>query len=171
MLTLRTVSRAGRAAGIAILGSSAILLAACGPARTPAVDTAADLAAITAFNTRYLQAINAGDIATLSSLTNEDHMMLAPGRAPISGKAANDAANGRVFQQADIKETWVPLETVIDHSLAFQRGIFTVVASPKSGGAASTTHGNFLRIYRRQKDGSWWMTRDMFNSDRPPSGN
>jgi ketosteroid isomerase-like protein len=64
-----------------------------------------------------------------------------------------------------------PAETVIDGDLAYQRGTFTVVASPKGGGASRTTHGNFLRIYRRRHDGSWWMTRDMFSGDQPPPAN
>lgn len=132
-------------------------------AQTPA-GNAADLAAIAAFNARYLKAINGGDLATLSSLTDEDHIMLAPGRDPLMGRAANDAANGRGFAQFNIVETWNPQETVIDGSLGYQRGTFTVVATPKAGGAARTTQGSFLRIYRRQADGSWRMSRDMFNS-------
>jgi len=149
----------------------AILLAACGTTRPHTIDTAADLAAITAFNTRYLKAINDGDLATLSSLTNDDHMMISPNRPPVAGKAANDAANGRTFQLSKIDETWMPIEAVIDGDLAYQRGTFTVIAAPKRGGPTRTTHGNFLRIYRRQADGSWWMTRDMFSSDQPPAAN
>jgi len=147
-----------------------ILLAACSTPRPRATDTA-DLAAISAFNARYLKAINDGDITSFSNLTNADHMMISPGRAPITGKAANDAVNGRTFEQTKIDETWTPKETVIDGSLAYQRGTFTVVASPKGGGASRTTRGNFLRIYRRQRDGSWWMTRDMFSGDQPASAN
>jgi ketosteroid isomerase-like protein len=135
---------------------------ACG--RTGAVSDAADLAAIAAFNVEYLKAINAGDIKALSSLTDDDHIMLAPGRPPLVGKAANDTANGRAYEQFNIVENWVPLETVIDGNLAYQRGTFTVAATPKAGGAARATSGNFLRIYRRQSDGSWRMTRDMFNA-------
>jgi ketosteroid isomerase-like protein len=147
----------------------AALLASCS---TPAVkdtarSTAADEAAIADFNRRYLGAINDGDIATLSSLTTEGHIMLAPGRPPVVGKAANDAANGRAFQMFKIDETWTPLETVISGDLAYQRGTFTVAATPKAGGETRNTSGNFLRIYRRQPDGSWRMVRDMFNSDKP----
>ena len=54
---------------------------------------AADEAAITEFNKRYLQAINDGDIATLSSLTTDEHIMIAPGCPPLVGKAANDETN------------------------------------------------------------------------------
>jgi ketosteroid isomerase-like protein len=148
-----------------------LVLTACSTTQPHPTDTSAQLAAITAFNARYLKAINDGDIATLSSLTNDDHMMISPNRPPVTGKAANDAANGRTFQNSKIDESWTPLETVIDGDLAYQRGTFTVVATPKAGGASRTTHGNFMRIYRRQPDGSWWMTRDMFSADQPPPAN
>jgi len=130
-----------------------------------------DLAAIAEFNRQYLKAINDEDIATLSSLTTEDHIMIASGRAPLVGKAANDAANGRVFKQFDIDETWTPVETVVSGDVAYQRGTFTVAATPKAGGNTTRTSGHFLRIYRRQADGSWRMTRDMFNSEQPPAKN
>jgi ketosteroid isomerase-like protein len=140
------------------------LLAVSGCATQSPVSHPADVAAITAFNARYLGAINAGDMATLSSLTDDDHIMLIPGRAPLEGKAANDAANARYFEQFNTDEKWNPVETVIDGNLAYQRGTFTSTATPKAGGAARTSKGSFLRIYRRQPDGSWRMTRDMFNS-------
>jgi ketosteroid isomerase-like protein len=147
----------------------AVALAACTTTRPPAPSYAADLAAITAFNALYVQAIDDGDIAALSGLTDEDHIMIPAHRLPVMGKAANDAANGRGFQQFQYDEHWMPLETVIEGNLAYQRGTYTVTATPKSGGGGPTrnSRGNFLRIYRRQADGSWRMTRDMYSSDQP----
>lgn len=159
-----------RMSALALAAASlAALLVGCS---TPAVkdsarSTAADEAAIADFNRRYLGAINDGDAATLSSLTTEGHIMLAPGRPPLVGKAENDAANGRVAQMFKIDEHWTPLETVISGDLAYQRGTFTVAATPKAGGETRNLSGSFLRIYRRQSDGSWRMVRDMFNSDKP----
>jgi ketosteroid isomerase-like protein len=147
------------------MAALALVLAACSTTPTRTNDTTADLAAITAFNARYLKSINDGDIATLSSLTDDDHMMIGAGRAPVAGKAANDAANGRTFEQFKIDETWTPLETVIDRNLAYQRGTWTVAATPKAGGATTHSTGKFVRIYQRQKDGSWRMTRDVLLSD------
>lgn len=148
----------------------AVALAACTTTRPPATSYAADVAAITAFNARYVQAINDGDIAALSALTDEDHIMIPANRLPVVGKAANDAANGRGFQQFKYDEHWMPLETVIDGNLAYQRGTYTVTATPRSGGGPTrNSRGNFLRIYRRQADGSWRMTRDMYSSDQPAS--
>jgi ketosteroid isomerase-like protein len=143
----------------------AALLAACGTAEPPRPSLEEDVAAIAAFNQRYLQAINDEDIAALSSLTTEGHIMLPPNRQPIVGKAANDELNGRAFEQFDFVETWTPEETEVSVDWAYQRGTFVVVATPKAGGDAQEISGSFLRIYRRQPNGEWRMIRDMFNSD------
>ena len=147
---------------IAVWYSAAAVPADCTHAKVP---YATDLAAITAFNARYVKAINTGDSAAMSALTDDDHIMLMPGRAPLVGKAANDAANAQLFARSSIAEAWNPVETVIDGDLAYQRGTFTVTMTPKTGGAPGPRlNGTFLRIYRRQADGSWRMTRDMFNT-------
>jgi len=141
----------------------AISLAACGAgSRQPSLDE--DLAAITAFNKRYLGSINDEDIATLSALTTEGHVMIAPNRAPIVGKKANDELNGGAFKQFNFDESWTPIETVVSGNLAFQRGTYTTAVTPKDGGDKREISGTFLRIYQRQSNGEWRMTRDTFNS-------
>ena len=130
----------------------------------------ADLQAIDAFNREYLAAINSGNIDKLSALTTDDHIMLMPNRPPLVGKQANDAANRRAFAMFKINEQWQPVETHIAGDWAWQRGTFKVTATPRSGGDSNTMEGNFLRIYRRQPDGSWRMIRDMFNSNQAVSG-
>lgn len=143
---------------------AAASLAACGDtaSRQPTVEQ--DLAAIAAFNKRYLGSINDEDIATLSALTTEGHVMIAPNRAPIVGKKANDALNGNAFLQFNFDETWTPIETVVSGDLAFQRGTYTTGITPKDGGDKREISGTFLRIYQRQPNGEWRMTRDTFNS-------
>ena len=126
-----------------------------------------DIAAITGFNERYLKAINDEDIAALSALTTDSHVMLPPNQEPVVGKAANDAMNGGAFERYEFSETWVPVETVIDGDLGFQRGTFTVIATPRGDGDRLEVRGSFLRIYQRQRNGEWRMTRDMFNSSAP----
>jgi ketosteroid isomerase-like protein len=143
----------------------AVLAVGCGQPQRPSYEE--DLAAITAFNARYLGAINDEDIATLSSLTTEGHVILIPNREPIVGKAANDAANGSAFERFTFDETWTPVETVIDGDLGFQRGTFTTIATPRGDGERLEVSGSFLRIYQRQANGEWRMTRDMFNSSAP----
>jgi ketosteroid isomerase-like protein len=144
---------------------AALLAAGCGA--PPETSFADELAQITAFNERYLSSINEEDIAALSSLTTDGHIMLPPNSEPVIGKAANDAMNGGAFERYDFSETWSPSETVIEGNLAFQRGTFTTIATPKAEGERLEVSGSFLRIYQRQPNGEWRMTRDMFNSSTP----
>jgi ketosteroid isomerase-like protein len=130
---------------------------------------AADEAAITEFNRKYLKAINDGDIDTLAALTTDGHMMISSGGPPLVGKKALVDAMTRAFETTDIDETWAPEETVVSGDLAYQRGTFVVVVKPKNGGAETRLTGNFLRIYRKI-GGAWFMVRDSFNSQPPRSG-
>ena len=150
---------------LALLASGGAALGGCSREVPPTFED--DLAAITIFNERYLKSINEEDIAALSSLTTAGHVMLPPNSEPVVGKSANDALNGGAFQRYDFSETWDPVETVIDGDLAFQRGTFTVIARPKGEGDPLEVSGSFLRIYQRQSNGEWRMTRDMFNSSTP----
>jgi uncharacterized protein (TIGR02246 family) len=138
-------------------------LAGCSPAYQQT--TAAAEADIADFNRQYLAAINNGDIDALAALTTEDHMMIASGGEPLTGKDALVQAMTGAFERFEFDESWTSKETVVSGDLAYQRGSFVVVATPKAGGEAARTSGNFLRIYRRQPDGRWLMVRDMFNSD------
>lgn len=151
------------------LACLALGVSACGQPQRPSY--AEDLAAITAFNARYLGSINDEDIATLSSLTTEGHVILIPNREPIVGKEANDAANRGAFERFTFDETWTPVETVIDGDLGFQRGTFTTIAMPRGDGQRLEVSGSFMRIYQRQPNGEWRMTRDMFNSSTPLTRN
>lgn len=147
-------------------------LSACGDS-TPKRPTAEqDVAAIMEFNKHYLGAINDGDIKTLAALTTDGHVMIAPNRPPIVGKAANDAMNGRAFEEFEFDESWSPTQTVVSGDLAFQQGTYVSTAKPRAGGESRTIRGSFLRIYQRQPNGEWRMTRDTFNSEpdaKPPS--
>ena len=156
----------------ATFAAAAVLVgvAACSDAtqRRPTADQ--DVAAIMEFNKHYLGAINDEDIKTLAALTTDGHVMIAPNRPPIVGKAANDAMNGRAFQQFEFDESWSPVETVVSGDLAFQRGTYVSSAKPRAGGESRTIRGSFLRIYQRQVNGEWRMTRDTFNTEPPADG-
>jgi ketosteroid isomerase-like protein len=146
-------------------------VAGCAPGQPSGPTLEDDIAAIMAFNERYLGSINDEDIGTLASLTTEHHVMIAPNRPPIVGKAANDEMNGKAFEEFRFDETWNPTETVVSGDLAFQSGSYSSTATPRAGGDARTIKGTFLRIYQRQRNGEWRMTRDTFNTETTPATN
>jgi ketosteroid isomerase-like protein len=133
-------------------------------AQEPAVDYAADVAAIVALNETILGHMNSGDWQALNQIVAEDYVALVPGSAPIVGRAANQAANRRFLERWDDEERWIPVETVIDGDLAVQRGTFTMTLTPIEGGEGRTSGGNYLHVYQRQADGSWALTRAMAGS-------
>ena len=94
--------------------------------------------------------------------------MLPPNSEPVVGKAANDATERRRVSSATSSarrgRPSRPSSTAISR---FQRGTFTVIATPKGDGDRVEVNGNFMRIYQRQANGEWRMTRDMFNSSTP----
>ena len=143
-----------------------LALPACTRSVPPAEDSQAEVeAAIADFNRQYLAAINTGDIDALAALTTEDHMMISSAGPPMTGKQALVDAMTGAFERFDFDESWSPQETVASGDVAYQRGTFVVNALPKAGGEPVRMTGNFLRIYRRQPDGRWFMTRDNFNGD------
>lgn len=63
-----------------------------------------------------------------------------------------------------------PLDTQIVGDLAHEHGTFTVTATPKAGGDATTDNGKYLIVLRRGADGVWKIHHDADNSDSPPPG-
>ncbi len=153
-----------RVALLAAVVSAVFVLPLAGCATTSGgTSQAAELAAITEFNKKYLGSINDGDIATLSSLTTEGHIMITPGRPPIVGKKLNDEANGRAFQNFNIVETWTPIETVIAKSgeLAFQRGTYTGQSDAEGRRRAGLEHSHLDRhVHAHLPEAAEWRVAD-----------
>jgi ketosteroid isomerase-like protein len=157
-----------RPAVAAAIVSALLLSCVPGKARRPSVQE--DLAAIANFNERYLKAINDEDIDALGKLTDQGHILTPPGGRPIVGKERIVDVTGRSFEQFDVREMWTPEETQVGGDVAFQRGTYDLLMTPKAGGESRAIKGWFLRIYQRQPSGEWWMTRDMFNIDNSSTG-
>jgi hypothetical protein len=49
-------------------------------------------------------------------------------------------------------------------NLAYDRGTYSMTVS-HVGAASTDDHGKYLTIWRKQADGSWKISRAMFNSD------
>jgi len=133
-----------------------------GCATTPSSGTnAAGVAAINAYNAQVLKALNAGDADAMNALMADDYVMFLQGRPPTQGIEAIRAANRSFLAQWQDQETWTPTETVVRDDIGFQWGTFELVLTPKAGGAARRSAGNYLHIYQRKADGHWRLTRAM----------
>jgi ketosteroid isomerase-like protein len=146
----------------------ALAVTGCAVSITHAPSHADDLAALATYNKKYLQSINDGDIATLSRLTADEHVMIPFSAPPVVGKAANEAGMGRAFENNRFDEHWYPIQTEIAGDWAWEQGTYTTDVFPKNGDSPRHIRGSYLRIFERQADGGWKMIRDMFSSEPQP---
>lgn len=105
------------------------------------------------------------DAHALGRLVTEDAVLMPPHQPPVVGRAAVVDWFAGIVKQARTTSVGVPQrEVIVADDWAFERGSFVWKLAPTGGGAPIEDQGNFLAIYRRQSDGTWKVTRNIWNS-------
>ncbi len=150
-------------AGYAVV-SLVAALAACQPA-APAGLSAADQAAVRAADDAAARHIIAKDWAGWAGDFTEDAILMPNNGDPVTGRAGIQAWASGFPPFSDFK---VSLEEVEGRGdLAYGRGTYSMMITPPGAQAPVHDHGKYLAIYRKQADGSWKASRDIFNSNVP----
>ncbi len=92
----------------------------------------------------------------------EDAMYMPPGESPIEGRD-----NIQTYFESQPPTIAVEIRTIeIDGrgDLGFTRGTYTTTISPE-GMDPITDSGKYLAICRKQADGTWLISRDIYNSN------
>ena len=142
-----------------------LALSACAQTAPPAVDTAADEAALKAATLTWLEAYNAGDVDKIVALYEEDAVLMPP-HAPV----ANGHAAIRAFLTADTagaKAAGIKLvpgtsTAGVAGDTGWESGTYT--ATNASGVIVDS--GSYLSVSHKS-NGKWLYHRDTYNSDRP----
>lgn len=126
-----------------------------------------DRAAIRAVQDAWLKAAGVRDTKALAALYNEDAVLMPPNSAAITGREAIAAFFNSFPPFKDLVLNQVEVDG--DGNIAFARGSYsmTIVIDDKTSIAEK---GKFLEVWRKQKDGTWKIARDMFSSDLPMPG-
>ena len=125
-----------------------------------------DVAAIRASTEAYLQAWRSGDWAALAGLHTEDATVMPPNESAIHGRDAIQAWNEG--QPAPIEANLTIVEIDGRGDLAYVRGTYTQTYEPIGEPGQIQDTGKYIEIRRKQQDGSWLISIDIFNSDQPP---
>jgi uncharacterized protein (TIGR02246 family) len=162
---------------LGVICLSFILLSACTPQPEQraepvfdeAVSIAADVEAIERVNVDLIEAFNAGDTSAAVALVMDDAVDLPPNRPAVVGKEAI-----RAFVQSDFDRfTWdftdEIVEVEVSGDLAVMWTKYSVTLTPKDGGEPVESGGNWLKVLKRQSDGSWKFSRNIWNRDSPPT--
>jgi uncharacterized protein (TIGR02246 family) len=145
----------------ALLSSSVLLagglaaLAGCSPPSRPGDDGARK--AIEAAVDRYVEASNEGDVAGLTALYADDAVLLPPDREPIEGREAI-AEFWREGTDSGLEVTTLRLD--VDGDVGYLIGRYRL--PPTDDEPADS--GKTVMCLRRQRDGSWKLTADIWNS-------
>ncbi len=115
-----------------------------------------------------------GDFATLITLLTDDCVLLPPDSLPIAGK--DDIQ--KYFDEQ--KELLCGIEIIeyrhdfkeikILGDWAYEWGYFSNTAKPKGGEDRIKGSGKLFRILELQQDGSWKVSRSIWNIDTIPTG-
>lgn len=158
-----------------MLGLSFMLLSACAPQAerqvepvvAEATSTEADTEAIRKVNAELIDAFNSGDVSAAVALVVEDAVDLPPHRPAVIGREAI-----RAFLQADLDHFTMNfadeiVEVEVAGDLAVIWSNYTVLLTPREDGKPIENNGKWLKLLKRQPDGSWMFSRNIWNSDKP----
>ena len=135
----------------------------CAPTAPPAVDTAADEAALKAATRTWLEAYNAADVEKIVALYAEDAVLMPPHAPVANGHAAIRAfLAGDTAGAAGIKLVPGTSTAGVAGDTGWESGTYTAT------NAAGTTvdSGSYLSVSHKS-NGKWLYYRDTYNSDRP----
>ncbi|GAC1648204.1 MAG: hypothetical protein NVS4B3_03380 [Gemmatimonadaceae bacterium] len=120
--------------------------------------------AIDAVNTRYIDAYNAGDVATFAQVYAPDATLMPSNSPPIHGQPgiAQFWQGGWTMGIRNVKLTTT--ELTVQGKMASEVGQYEFDVQPKSG-SASHDHGKYIVLWKRSPTGVWQWYRDIFNSD------
>jgi ketosteroid isomerase-like protein len=103
---------------------------------------------------------------------DEKGAMLPPNALIADGKEAISRFIAGFFARAtDLKINWHVDRADVAHSgdFGYTSGAFEMAFNDPNGKTISNK-GKFVTVWKKQKDGSWKVLLDIFNSDLPPPG-
>ncbi len=135
------------------------LLTACGG--PPSATDAGSRLAIQSAVSRYVSASNRGDAEALTALYADDAVLLPPDHEPIHGREAI----GEFWSQgtdSGLEVTTLRLD--VEGDLGYLVGSYHL---PATSGEPED-FGKYVMCLKRQPDGSWKLTADIWNSSADP---
>ena len=125
---------------------------------------AADPSAITARSDAWEEALNAGDVDALVALYTSDARIMAPNEPTAIGSDAVRAVFGGMVD-AGLGGTLTSVEASVAGDIGYNVGTYALKA-----GDETVDTGKFIEIWKRDSDGEWRISSDIYNSDAPAAG-
>ncbi len=131
-------------------------------AQTPAEKDKAAITEVSAARAKAFNAMNATEIAKYFTV---DGTLMAPGKEVSIGRRAVEDYYRGIFDEFDVVLESFYVEVEVSGDLAYGRGEAKVYATSRIDGLESISKSKYLNILKRQDDGSWKTTHDIWNSN------
>lgn len=152
------------------VSSLSLVIAGCGT--QPAVDVAAEREALLEADRAWFEAYSASDdpVEAFVGQMAEGAALLPPGAPLAVGAEAIGAAIGSLEAMPGFSVTWTPVAADVGSGgdLGYTRGTYEMSMEGPDG--PMTTEGKYITVWKKQPDGTWKVTADMFNADAPTGG-
>lgn len=140
-----------------------ILAAACQPEKPNNMDE--EIQKIKDMSAARAAAFNEGNAAAIAIHFTSDGILMAPEQAVAHGRKAVEAYYQKIFDQYHTELNSGYEEVEVSGDLAYGRGFAEVRLHPKDGGESLFSTSKYINILKKQKDGSWKTTHDIWNGN------
>jgi uncharacterized protein (TIGR02246 family) len=123
---------------------------------------------IRAAESEMVKAAQAKDAAKFASFYTDDAALMVP-NAPLATGPAIRQTFDQLFAAPGFSLKFEATKVVVATSgdLGYSQGRYDLTMNDPQG-RPMTEVGKYVTVFRKQSDGSWKLTADIFNSDSPP---
>ena len=119
-----------------------------------------DIRNIQAISDKFMDVFKDGAYNEVDTLYTEDAVVMPPDQGAVTGR-------GEIRTFMESFPPMVEFKNVVDEisgegGMAYVRGHFRMVMAPEPGGEPVVSEGKYLEIRKKQPDGSWPVTHDIF---------
>ena len=125
-----------------------------------------DRLAIRKTTSDLLAAVNASDVSGCVAVWAEDGVLMPPNHASVQGRAAIAEYFRHLFSGRKFRFTFKSSHIDVAGDLAVERLAYVAVSSSIDETTEHSDVGKGVHVYRRQADGAWRLTHDIWNSDQ-----
>ena len=143
---------------ILVIAILTITLASCGDQSQEQDKTAIDKMRLD-----FMAAFNKSDANSLDPLIDQNAVWLIPGIPTITGKDKIVAAYASAFTTVQSKLDLQPGEILLSEGCAVLSGEFTRTQELLADHTIKYFAGKYLMTLKKEKDGTWKFTRDIWN--------
>lgn len=139
----------------------------CCDKQQSAQENAGDISEIKALSASRAKAFNEGNANSIAAAFTESAILMAPDMTSMVGREAVRGYYQRIFDQYKTELESGYDEVRVSGNFAYGVGYAKVKLVPHNGGDTLVSTAKYINILKRQDDGSWLTTHDIWNANEP----